>query len=182
GQFGLHILRMVFPPLGTGPERSGKRMDWHPPTDGGVAILLKASIKKESWRNAYDFGPALALGYSRAAGDSSCSMCSMIAAATSMPVVFSIPSRPGEELTSMIIGPWADSIISTPATLRPRTRAAARAVLRYSCGRMILLAEPPRCRFERNSPATAWRFMAATTLRPTTRARMSAPLASRMNC
>ena len=42
-------------------------------------------------------------------------------------------------------------------------------------------AEPPRWRFERNSPLAAWRFIEATTLPPTTTQRMSAPSASLMN-
>src|SRR5262249_61568891 len=49
-------------------------------------------------------------------------------------------------------GPFLDRSISTPQTLRPSVRAALTAALR-SCGVMRTLSpEPPRCRFERNSP------------------------------
>src|SRR5262249_41941850 len=117
----------------------------------------------------------------RGAGFSSRSTCSKTAPATSTPVVFSIPSSPGDEFTSITIGPSADSIRSTPATRRPSARAAASAVLRYSAGSLNELALPPRCRFDRNSPATACRFLAATTRPPSTTARMSAPRDSLMN-
>ena len=42
------------------------------------------------------------------------------------------------------------------------------------------MPSPPRCRFERNSPALAVRRMTATTRLPTTMARMSRPFDSRM--
>ncbi len=59
-------------------------------------------------------------------------------------------------------------------------RAARTAVARSSGVMRIRLAVPPRCRLERNSPGSAWRFMAAITLPPTTKQRMSAPPASLM--
>src|SRR5207248_7617995 len=101
-------------------------------------------------------------------GLTSFSMCSITLAATSTPVAFEMPSSPGDEFTSITIGPAADSIRSTPATRSPSARAAARAVLRYSAGSLNELALPPRCRFDRNSPGTACRRIAATTSRPTT--------------
>ena len=65
--------------------------------------------------------------------------------------------------------------MSTPATFSPMMRAARTAVERSSGVMRIRLAVPPRCRLERNSPGLAWRFMAATTLSPITKQRMSAP-------
>src|SRR5690606_14763957 len=104
----------------------------------------------------------------------------MIIPATSLVVVVSMPARPGEEFTSMTSGPWLERRISTPATFRPMTLAARTAVMRSSGVILIRLARPPRCRLERNSPALAWRFIAAITLSPTTKQRMSAPPASLM--
>ncbi|MCY1268567.1 hypothetical protein D9M70_170430 [compost metagenome] len=100
--------------------------------------------------------------------------------ATSCEVVVSMPSRPGEEFTSITSGPWWERRMSTPATDRPMTLAARMAVMRSSGVILIRLAEPPRCRLERNSPGLAWRFIAAITLSPTTKQRISAPPASRM--
>ncbi|MNB84157.1 hypothetical protein D3C75_310070 [compost metagenome] len=70
--------------------------------------------------------------------------------------------------------------MSTPATASPMTLAARKAVMRSSGVILIRLALPPRCRLERNSPGLAWRFIAAITLSPTTKQRMSAPPASLM--
>ena len=44
----------------------------------------------------------------------------------------SMPSRPGEELTSRMSGPRFERMMSTPATSRPMALAAALAVLRSS--------------------------------------------------
>src|SRR5690606_29906045 len=108
------------------------------------------------------------------------SMNLMIMLATSFDVAVSIPSRPGEEFTSITSGPWLERRISTPATFRPMMRAARTAVARSSGVMRISDAVPPRCRLERNSPSFAWRFMAATTLPSTTKQRISAPPASLM--
>ncbi len=56
----------------------------------------------------------------------------MMASATFLLVDFSMPSRPGEELTSMTRGPWAERRRSTPAKCRPITLAERMAVLRSS--------------------------------------------------
>ena len=97
------------------------------------------------------------------------------------PVAPSMPSSPGEELTSSTSGPRLLRSRSTPATARPIT-AAARSAVSVSAGvRRTISALPPRCRLERNSPASAWRFIAATTFPPTTKQRMSAPRASATN-
>src|SRR6056297_2765022 len=108
------------------------------------------------------------------------SMKPMIMPATSLPVAVSMPSRPGEELTSITRGPWLERSRSTPATFRPMMRAALTAVERSSGVILIRLAVPPRCRLERNSPGLAWRLIEATTLSPTTKQRISAPPASLM--
>src|SRR5262245_10625254 len=57
-------------------------------------------------------------------GRASASRNWMMAEATSTPVAFSTPSRPGDELTSMTSGPRLDCSMSTPQTLRPIDRAA----------------------------------------------------------
>src|SRR6056297_3838224 len=74
------------------------------------------------------------------------SMKPMIMPATSLPVAVSMPSRPGEELTSITRGPWLERSRSTPATFRPMMRAALTAVERSSGVILIRLAVPPRCR------------------------------------
>src|SRR5690606_12707238 len=51
----------------------------------------------------------------------------MIMPATFLPVAFSMPSSPGDELTSITSGPRLDRSRSTPATLRPMGLAAVRA-------------------------------------------------------
>ena len=56
----------------------------------------------------------------------------MIAPATSSLVAASIPSRPGEELTSITSGPSLPSSMSTPATRRPMICAARTAARSYS--------------------------------------------------
>ena len=97
-----------------------------------------------------------------------------------MLVAFSMPSRPGDELTSITTGPWLDRNRSTPATARPVILAARDAVDRSSGVSLITSAEPPRCRLDRNSPGGPCRRIEAITRPPTTKARMSAPLASLM--
>ena len=57
---------------------------------------------------------------------------SMMASATFLLVDFSMPSRPGEELTSMTRGPRAERRRSTPARCRPMILAERIAVLRSS--------------------------------------------------
>ena len=55
-----------------------------------------------------------------------------MAPATSAPLACSMPSMPGEELTSITTGPRLERSMSTPATLRPSTsaeRIAVRALL-----------------------------------------------------
>ncbi len=81
----------------------------------------------------------------------------------------------------MTTGPWLERSRSTPATFSPMVWAARTAVERSSGVMRTTLAVPPRCRLERNSPSLPWRFMAATTLSPITKQRMSAPPASLMN-
>src|SRR5512133_3284553 len=75
----------------------------------------------------------------------------------SSPVVASRPSKPGEELTSRILGPVRASSMSTPATSRPITRVALTAASAYSRGRSSGSASPPRWMLERKSPARARR-------------------------
>ena len=75
-----------------------------------------------------------------------------IVVATSTPVDFSMPSRPGDELTSITTGPRFDRSMSTPHTLRPMALAARMAVARSSGVILISSARPPRCRLERKSP------------------------------
>ena len=62
------------------------------------------------------------------------SMNSMIVPATSLPVAVSMPSSPGEELTSMTTGPWFERSRSTPATFSPMTFAARTAVRAFLGG------------------------------------------------
>ena len=102
--------------------------------------------------------------------------------AISSPVHPSMPSRPGDEFTSMTSGPWSDSSISTPATRSPIIWAAFTATFFTSSESSIASVVPPRCTFERNSSPTAVRRIAATTRSPTTKARTSRPLLSAMNC
>src|SRR5690606_5068287 len=52
------------------------------------------------------------------------SMALIISNAMSFPVAPSIPSKPGDELTSNNSGPFAERIISTPATVNPIAFAA----------------------------------------------------------
>ncbi len=96
----------------------------------------------------------------------------------STPVVFSMPSSPGEALTSITSGPRLARRISTPATSSPSVCAALIAISRSSGVILATVATPPRCRLERKSPSFAWRSMAATTSLPTTRQRISRPFAS----
>ena len=91
-----------------------------------------------------------------------------------------MPSRPGDELTSITTGPLFARSISTPHMFKPMVLAASTAVFRSAGDKRTTLAEPPLCKFDLNSPGAAWRFIAATTLPPTTRQRMSAPPASFM--
>src|SRR6056297_655867 len=95
-----------------------------------------------------------------------------------LPVEVSIPSKPGEELTSSTLGPLSERRRSTPAMLRSNTRAARIAVSRSARVMRTDLAEPPRCRLERKSPSAPVRFIEATTLLPMTRQRISSPAAS----
>lgn len=102
--------------------------------------------------------------------------------ATSLPVTFSMPSKPGEELISRSSGPLFEGTISTPATCSPWALVAATARLMVSLSGVIGTAVPPKCRFERNSPCVAaCRSMAATHLSPTIIKRQSLPADSEMN-
>ena len=92
-----------------------------------------------------------------------------------------MPSRPGEELTSIICGPSAPSSISTPATRSPMICVQRTAVSRNSSLNSTGSATPPRCTLLRNSCPWATRRMAATTWSPTTKARISRPLLSATN-
>ena len=71
----------------------------------------------------------------------------------SIPVAFSIPSRPGDEFTSITIGPFAERNKSTPQKFKPMILAALTAVSRSSLVNLTTTAEPPRCKLERNSPS-----------------------------
>lgn len=93
----------------------------------------------------------------------------------------SMPSRPGEELISRTLGPSWERIMSTPATRKPILLAALSAIWRSSAVILMGLAFPPQCKLDLNSPSSAWRCMVATTLLPTTKHRISFPLASLMN-
>ena len=108
-------------------------------------------------------------------------MHSMMVPATSLPVALEMPWRPGELLTSRILGPASERRISTPATVRLSARAALMAVWRSSRLSFAVVAVPPWWRLERKSPDAAVRFMAPTTLPCTTKARMSSPAASLTN-
>ena len=89
-----------------------------------------------------------------------------------------MPSRPGEELTSMTNGPRLARRISTPQTSSPMILAARTAVARSRGDKRTAVAVPPQCKLERNSPSRPCRFMAATTLSPITKQRISLALAS----
>ena len=52
----------------------------------------------------------------------------IIALAISLPVAASIPSNPGDEFTSITLGPSLDCSLSTPAIPNPNPLAALRAV------------------------------------------------------
>lgn len=105
----------------------------------------------------------------------------MIMPATSFPVAVSIPSIPGEEFTSSTSGPRSDRTISTPATFKPIAFAASTAVLRSFGVNFTISEVPPRWRLDLNSPALAFRIIAATTLLPMTKQRISAPPDSLIN-
>ena len=77
----------------------------------------------------------------------------MISLAISLPVADSIPSNPGEELTSKIKGPLLDWSISTPATPSPIALVAFNAARSSSSDNSMISAEPPRCNYARNSPS-----------------------------
>src|SRR5262249_49607678 len=77
-------------------------------------------------------------------GRASASADRMMADATSTPVAFSTPSRPGDELTSITNGPRLDCSMSTPQTLRPMDRAALIAAAFSWRVMAIFSAWPPR--------------------------------------
>ena len=83
------------------------------------------------------------------------SMKSMTMSATGLPDDFSIPSKPGDEFTSITTGPWFERSRSTPAKLSPMIYAARIATERSSGVIFTFSAVPPRCKFERNSPSAA---------------------------
>ena len=105
---------------------------------------------------------------------------STIAPAMSSSLAASMPSSPGEELTSITIGPLSLSSMSTPATFSPMIWADWTATRWYSSSSSTASVVPPRCTFERNSSPWAVRRIAATTRSPRTKARMSRPLLSAM--
>src|SRR5690242_13638052 len=109
------------------------------------------------------------------------SRCPITSSATFTPVTVSMPSRPGEALTSSTNGPRLERSRSTPAMPRPSTLAARSAMPRSAADSRTALPVPPRCRLARKSPSTAERCMAATTRSPTTKQRTSRPFASRTN-
>ena len=101
--------------------------------------------------------------------------------ATSTPVDISIPSRPGELLTSSTTGPWFERISRRRRRRgRPTWRRASRSALLR--GQLHL---DSRCRrggcSSGTRPGGAVRSIAATTRLPTTKARMSEPRDSLMN-
>ena len=61
----------------------------------------------------------------------------------------------GDEFTSMIMGPFFDSSMSTPATRRPKGASGGQSGFAIFGRSLISVALPPRCRFERNSPPLA---------------------------
>ena len=63
----------------------------------------------------------------------------------------------------------------------PIVLAAFTAIARSSGLNFTTVAVPPMCRFDRNSPCCPWRFMAATTLSPTTKHLISEPPDSLIN-
>jgi hypothetical protein len=63
------------------------------------------------------------------------------------PVAASIPSNPGDEFTSIIIGPELDCNKSTPAIPSPKTLAAFNAAASSSSESSMIVAVPPLCRF-----------------------------------
>ena len=72
----------------------------------------------------------------------------MMLVVTSIPVVLSIPSKPGEELTSMTWGPSLLRRMSTPATCRWRACVARIANERSCLVSLTVSAVPPRMRAE----------------------------------
>jgi hypothetical protein len=64
-------------------------------------------------------------------------------------VAVSIPSRPGEELTSKTKGPRADCSKSTPQIPKPRDLAAFKAAFSSSSVSSMIFALPPLCKLER---------------------------------
>ena len=64
-----------------------------------------------------------------------------------------MPSRPGVELTSNNKGPRLDCNISTPQTGNFKARDALIAKRNSSGLSFIMFADPPLCKFDRNSPS-----------------------------
>ena len=142
-------------------------------------LQLKSRLSRsESCVNA-NAGANPAPAQARRAAPSS--TLAMIAPATSTPVADSMPSRPGDALTSRTKGPRWERSRSTPAIPSPMVLAARRAMLISWVESSTALAFPPRCRLARKSPSGAWRCMAAATWFPITKQRKSPPPASAMN-
>src|SRR6185295_5637647 len=95
-------------------------------------------------------------------------------------VASSSPSNPGEALTSMTMGPSADSRMSTPASWRPAADAAFTATRSYALASLTGSPVPPRWMLDRNSPSAPMRRIAARTSPSITSARMSLPFDSAM--
>ena len=72
------------------------------------------------------------------------SIFSMMAPATSTPVVVSMPSRPGEAFTSITKGPRLERSRSTPAMSSPINRADFRTIFSSSLLSLVTVAVAPR--------------------------------------
>ncbi len=72
---------------------------------------------------------------------------------TSFSVAASIPAKPGEELTCMTTGRRSARSKLTPQTCSPITCAVNTVVALSSGVSLTSTAEPPRCKFDLNSPS-----------------------------
>ena len=84
-------------------------------------------------------------------------MALIISPAISLFVAPSIPSSPGDEFTSNNKGPFAERIISTPATYKSIALAALIAIRFSSLVTFMMDAVPPKWMLALNSPGIASR-------------------------
>ena len=93
-------------------------------------------------------------------------------------VVFSIPSKPGDEFISKTRGPLEDCSMSIPQTPNFIALAALNAMFSSSSVRFIFTEDPPLCKFYLKSPSLLCRFIADAILPLTTITRRSVPFDS----